>query len=63
LDEISRLRDINRQKIKKLEDTNASEQNALNNEVSDLKRRVLELKRTIHELESQIADDEAAHQL
>ena len=50
MDEISRLRDINRQKIKKLEDTNAAEQNALNNEVSDFKRRVLELKRTIHEL-------------
>lgn len=50
LEEIARLRDINRQKMKKLETTNAAEQNALNAEIADHKRQIQELKRGIHEL-------------
>ena len=50
LEEISRLRETNREKVRKLETTNASEQNALNNEISDLKKQILELKRNNHEL-------------
>lgn len=63
LEEISRLRQLNRQKLKKLETTNAAEQNALNNEISDHKKHILELKRNLHELENQLTDDEAAHLL
>lgn len=50
LEEIGRLRDINRQKMKKLESTNAAEQNALNAEIADHKKHIQELKRGIHEL-------------
>lgn len=63
LEEISRLRESNREKLKKLENTNAAEQNALNNEISDLKKCILSHKRTVHELEAKLSDDEAAHQL
>ena len=63
LEEIDRLREISREKLKKLEMTNAAEQEALNNQVSDLKRNVLQLKSKIHQLEGKISDDEAAHQL
>ena len=52
LEEISRLRETNREKVRKLETTNASEQNALNNEISDLKKQILELKRNNHENKS-----------
>ena len=61
LEEISRLRDLNRQKMKKLETANAAEQNALNAEITDYKKNIQQLKRNLHELESQLADDEAAH--
>lgn len=63
LEEISRLRDLNRQKLKKLETTNLNEQGALNAEINDHKKHIFELKRQVHELENQQADDEAAHQL
>ncbi len=63
LEEISRLRDLNRQKMKKLETASATEQNALNAEIADHKKHIQQLKRNLHELESQLADDEAAHQL
>lgn len=63
LEEIDRLREINREKLKKLENINASEQDALNNQISDLKKNCMRLKAKIHELENQITDDEAAHQL
>lgn len=46
-----------------MENTNASEQDALNNQISDLKKNGLQLKTKIHELEGQITDDESAHQL
>jgi hypothetical protein len=52
LEEISRLRDLNRQKLKKLESTNATEQNNLNKEISDLKQEVFRLKRNLHEVEN-----------
>lgn len=52
LEEISRLRDINRQKLKKLESTNATEQNNLNKEISDLKQEIFRLKRNLHEVEN-----------
>jgi len=61
LEEVSRLRDLNRQKMKKLETANAAEQNALNAEITDYKKNIQQLKRNLHELESQLADDEAAH--
>ena len=57
------MREVNREKLKKLAGTNASEQDALNNQISDLKKKVLGLKGTIHELEGKISDDEAAHLL
>ena len=63
LEEISRLRDLNRQKLKKLETAGAAELNALNAEIADHKRHIQELKRNLHETENQLADDEAAHQL
>jgi chromosome segregation ATPase len=63
LEEISRLRDSNRQKMRKLETTNATEQNALNNEISALKKQVLELKRNLHESENALSDGEAEYQL
>lgn len=63
LEEISRLRDINREKLRRLETTNGSEQDALNNEISGLKKKTLELKRNIHELEAKCTDEEAAFQL
>lgn len=50
LEEISNLRGLNREKLKKLETTNAAEQNALNNEISALKKDVLSLKRNTNEL-------------
>jgi Skp family chaperone for outer membrane proteins len=49
--------------MKKLETTNAAEQNALDAEIADHKHHIQELKRGMHELEAQLADDEAAHQL
>jgi hypothetical protein len=52
LEEISRLRDLNRQKLKKLESTNATEQNNLNKEISDLKQEIFRLKRNLHEVEN-----------
>jgi chromosome segregation ATPase len=63
LEEIDRLREINREKLKKLESTNAYEQDALNNQIADMKKTILQLKSKIHELDGKIADDEAAHQL
>lgn len=48
LDEIEKLRDSNREKIRKLESTNASEQNNLNELISSYKKEVLELKRRNH---------------
>jgi hypothetical protein len=63
LEEISRLRDTNRQKMRKLETTNASEQNALNNDISALKKQLLELKRNLHHSDNALSDAEAEHQL
>lgn len=63
LQEISRLRDINRQKLKQLQSINATQQNALNNEISAYKKQILQLKRNLHELEDKSTDDEAEHQL
>ena len=57
LNEIDKLREIGREKLKKLEMTNASEQDALNNQISDLKKNIIQLKSKIHELEGKIADD------
>lgn len=48
LDEIEKLRDTNREKIRKLESINASEQNNLNELISSYKKEVLELKRRNH---------------
>lgn len=56
LDEIGKLRDSNREKMRKLETSNASEQNALNELIASYKKEVLELKRRNHELESTFAD-------
>ena len=50
LEEIDRLRENNREKMKKLEMINASEQDALNNQISDLKKNIMQLKGKIHEL-------------
>lgn len=50
LEEIDRLRETNREKMKKLEMINASEQDALNNQISDLKKNIMQLKGKIHEL-------------
>ena len=44
LDEINKLRNNNREKMRKLESTNASEQNSLNELISSYKKEVLELK-------------------
>jgi chromosome segregation ATPase len=63
LEEVSRLRDLNRQKMRKLESTNAAEQTALNKEIADHKRYIMDLKRNLHEVESELSDTEAAHQL
>ena len=63
LDEIQKLRDINREKMRKLETANASEQNALNELISSYKKEVLELKRRNHELESTFADEAAQAKL
>ena len=41
LDEINKLRDANREKMRKLETTNASEQNSLNELISSYKKEVL----------------------
>jgi predicted RNase H-like nuclease (RuvC/YqgF family) len=49
LEEISRLREVNREKIRKLQTTNANEQNALNKEISDYKKYIFELKRNLSE--------------
>ena len=59
LDEIGKLRDSNREKMRKLETSNASEQNALNELIASYKKEVLELKRRNHELESTFADEVA----
>lgn len=48
LEEISRLREVNREKIRSLQTTNASEQNALNKEIADYKRYIFDLKRNIN---------------
>lgn len=63
LEELDRVRELNREKLKKFEQNNASQQNTLNNEISYLKKTVLNLKGKIHELEGKISDDEADHQL
>ena len=63
LDEIQKLRDSNREKMRKLETANASEQNALNELISSYKKEVLELKRRNHELESTFADEAAQAKL
>lgn len=39
LEQLSKLRDLNRQKLKKLESTNSVQQNTLNNEISALKKQ------------------------
>lgn len=56
LEEINKLRDLNREKMRKLETTNSLEQNALNELLSSYKKEVLELKRRNHELESEMSD-------
>lgn len=63
LDEINKLRNNNREKMRKLESTNASEQNSLNELISSYKKEVLELKRRNHELESTFADEAAQAKL
>lgn len=59
LEEISNLRHINREKLKGLGNVNASEQNALNNEISVLKQSLLRLKGSLHETEEKLADQAA----
>lgn len=61
LEEISRLREVNREKIRKLQTTNANEQNALNKEISDYKKYIFELKRNLGESEANLSDAQAAH--
>ena len=56
------LRDANREKIRKLETTNAMEQNSLNDMISSYKKEILELKRRIHELENEREDRQAQFQ-
>ena len=56
LEEIRKLRDTNREKMRKLETANLSEQDALNELISSYKKEVLELKRRNHELESIYTD-------
>lgn len=63
LEEISRLRDVNREKIRKLQTTNANEQNALNKEISGYKKYIFELKRNLNESEANLSDAQAAHDL
>ena len=63
LAEIGRLREVNRQKLKALETTNLNQQNALNNELSAMKKQVFELKRTIHEIENKASDAESTFKL
>ena len=57
LDEIEKLRDTNREKMRKLETTNASEQYALNEMINSYKKEISELKRRNHELEAIMADE------
>lgn len=59
IDEISMLRNKNREKMRTLETKNATEQNTLNDLISSYKKEVMELRRRVHELESEISDKEA----
>lgn len=63
LEEISRLRELNREKVKKLQTNYAAEQNGLNKEINDYKKQIQGLKLNINELETNLTDSEAAHQL
>ena len=63
LEEINKLRDSNREKMRKLESTNAAEQNALNDMITSYKREILELKRRNHEIESVFSDEIAQAKL
>lgn len=63
LEEIGRLREVNRSKLKALETTNLNQQNALNNEIAAAKKQAFELKRSIHELENRLSDSEAEFKL
>ena len=63
LEEISRLRELNREKVKKLQTNYAAEQNGLNKEINDYKKQIQGLKLNIHELETNLTDSEAANQL
>ena len=63
INEINALRDSNREKIRKLETTNAMEQNSLNDMISSYKKEILELKRRVHELENEMDDRDAQNQL
>lgn len=56
IDEISMLRNQNREKMRMLETKNATEQNTLNDLISSYKKEVMELRRRVHELESEISD-------
>lgn len=63
LEEISRLRELNREKVKKLQTNYAAEQKGLNKEINDYKKQIQGLKLNINELETNLTDSEAAHQL
>lgn len=51
IDEINKLRTENREKMRKLQSTNISEQNSLNELISGFKKDILEYKRRNNELE------------
>jgi predicted nuclease with TOPRIM domain len=56
IDEIDKLRNENREKMKKLEATNYMEQTALTDLINNCKKEVLDLKSRNHELEMTVSD-------